>query len=181
VNRTVGSFAAKKKGSRGVMAEAKKQTKDAESDFGAAEAEAEAIRRSRLSGLLGFRLRRAETAMHRDFIQSLKSCDLTQKHFAGLLLIKENAGISQIELCSVLGTDPNTMIAFIDRLSDRGLVCRIRSASDRGKTELHPTDEGLLLLDQALALVAEHEARFRSRFTPGEMEQLMDFLDRLSA
>ncbi|MGZ3397780.1 MAG: MarR family winged helix-turn-helix transcriptional regulator [Caulobacteraceae bacterium] len=161
------------------MAEAKTRTKDVESDV--AGTEAEVIRRSRLSRLLGFRLRRAETAMHRDFIQSLKPCDLSQKHFAVLLLIQENAGISQIELCSALGADPNTMIAFIDRLSDRGLVCRIRSAVDRRKTELHPTDEGLQLLGQALALVAEHEARFRSRFTADEVEQLMDFLDRLSA
>jgi len=160
------------------MAEAGEQTKAAEADFETVDAEV--IRRSHLSGLLGFRLRRAETAMHRDFIQSLKPCDLTQKHFAVLLLIQENAGISQIELCAVLGTDPNTMIAFIDRLSDRGLVCRIRSAVDRRKFELHPTAAGLALLERAFALVAEHEARFRSRFTPSEMERLMDFLDRVS-
>ena len=142
--------------------------------------EAAVISRSRLSSLLGFRLRRAETVMHRDFILSLKPCDLTQKHFAVLLLIQENPGVSQIELCTVLGTDPNTMIGFIDRLSDRGLVCRIRSTADRRKTELHATDAGLDVLEEALALVAEHEARFRSRFSPAELDQLMDYLDRLS-
>jgi DNA-binding MarR family transcriptional regulator len=143
-------------------------------------AEAAIIKRSRLSNLLGFRLRRAETIMHRDFILSLKPCDLTQKHFSVLLLIQENPGISQVELCTVLGTDPNTMIAFIDRLSDRGLVCRIRSTVDRRKTELHVSDAGLKLLEQALALIAEHEARFRSRFEAPELERLMDYLDRLS-
>ena len=142
--------------------------------------EAAVISRSRLSSLLGFRLRRAETVMHRDFILSLKPCDLTQKHFSVLLLIQENPGISQIELCAVLGTDPNTMIGFIDRLSDRGLVCRIRSTVDRRKTELHVTGGGLEALEQALALVAEHEARFRSRFTEAELERLMNDLDRLS-
>ncbi|MGZ6013473.1 MAG: MarR family winged helix-turn-helix transcriptional regulator [Caulobacteraceae bacterium] len=161
------------------MGAADRKTKDADPEPGVAETAV--MRRSRLSSLLGFRVRRAETVMHRDFILSLKPCDLTQKHFSVLLLIRENPGISQIELCAVLGADPNTMIAFIDRLSDRGLVCRIRSAVDRRKTELHPTDEGLQLLGQALALVAEHEARFRSRFTADEVEQLMDFLDRLSA
>jgi DNA-binding MarR family transcriptional regulator len=160
------------------MGAADRKPKDVDPDIGVVEAAA--IRRSRLSGLLGFRLRRAETVMHRDFILSLKPCDLTQKHFSVLLLIQENPGISQIELCAVLGTDPNTMIAFIDRLSDRGLVCRIRSTVDRRKTELHVTDAGLEVLDKALALIAEHEARFRSRFSAAELERLMDYLDRLS-
>jgi len=118
--------------------------------------------------------------MHRDFIATLKPRDLTQKHFSVLLLIHENPGISQIELCSVLGTDPNTMIAFIGRLCDQGLVCRIRSTVDRRKSELQVTKRGLEVLDQALVLVAEHEERFRSRFTAEELGQLMNFLDRLS-
>jgi DNA-binding MarR family transcriptional regulator len=160
------------------MGAADRRAKDADADIGVMEAGA--IGRSRLSSLLGFRLRRAETVMHRDFILSLKPCDLSQKHFSVLLLIQENPGISQIELCAVLGTDPNSMIAFVDRLSERGLVCRIRSTVDRRKTELHVTDAGRAVLEEALALVAEHEARFRSRFTTAELERLMDDLDRLS-
>lgn len=160
------------------MVAADRKAKDVEPDIGMVEAAV--ISRSRLSSLLGFRLRRAETVMHRDFILSLKPCDLTQKHFSVLLLIQENPGISQIELCGVLGADPNTMIAFIDRLSDRGLVCRIRSTVDRRKTELHVTDAGLQVLEKALSLIAEHEARFRSRFTAAEQERLMAYLDRLS-
>ena len=119
--------------------------------------------------------------MHRDFIQALKPVDLTQKHFSVLLLIHENPGLSQIELCAVLGTDPNTMIAFIDRLSDRALICRIRSTADRRKTELHVTTAGMELLEEALRLIAEHEARFKSRFDDSELLQLMDYLDRISA
>jgi DNA-binding MarR family transcriptional regulator len=119
--------------------------------------------------------------MHRDFIQSLKPTDLTQKHLAVLLLVQENPSISQIQLCTILGTDPNTMMAFLDRLTDRGLVLRVRSRTDRRKMELHPSPEGLRLLDQALSLVEHHEQRFRSRFSPSELHQLMDFLGRLSA
>jgi DNA-binding MarR family transcriptional regulator len=161
------------------MAEAKGRTDVSETELGSVESET--IRRSHLTSLLGFRMRRAETTMHRDFIQSLKPCDLTQKHFSVLLLIHENPGISQIELCSVLGTDPNTMIAFIDRLSDRGLICRIRSTADRRKTALHVTTAGMELLEKALRLIAEHEHRFKSRFDETELQQLMDYLDRISA
>jgi hypothetical protein len=51
---------------------------------------------------------------------------------------------------------------------------------DRRKTELHVSAAGLEVLDMALALIAEHEARFRSRFKAAELERLMDYLDRLS-
>lgn len=144
-----------------------------------AERQTSAVDRSRLASLLGFRLRRAETAMHRDFIQSLKPVDLTQKHLAVLLLIQENPGISQIQLCTLLGTDPNTMMAFLDRLSDRGLVLRVRSRSDRRRMELHISGDGGKLLGDALMLVEDHEHRFRSRFSPSELALLMDFLGRL--
>lgn len=118
--------------------------------------------------------------MHRDFIQSLKPTDLTQKHLAVLLLIQENPGISQVQLCSILGTDPNTVLGFLDRLSERGLILRVRSRSDRRKMELHISGEGETLLGQALMLVEAHEERFKSRFTKAELAVLMDFLNRLS-
>jgi len=146
-----------------------------------AQREAGAIGRSRLSSLLGFHLRRAETAMHRDFIQSLKPADLTQKQLAVLLLIHENPGVSQIQLCAILGADPNTMMTFLDRLSERSLILRVRSRADRRKMELHISGEGLKVLEQALVLVDEHETRFRSRFAPSEIGLLMDFLSRLAA
>jgi DNA-binding MarR family transcriptional regulator len=161
------------------MAEAARRGEDLE--IAPAIGIAGALARSRLSSLLGFRLRQAETAMHRDFIRSLKQTDLTQKHLAVLLLVQENPHISQIQLCTVLGADPNTMMAFVDRLSERGLVDRVRSRADRRRMELQVSDDGRRLLDQALALVDEHESRFKARFSPQELEQLMDFLTRIAA
>ena len=40
-----------------------------------------------LDGLLGYRLRRAQGAMHRDFMAAVASLDLTQKQAATLWLI----------------------------------------------------------------------------------------------
>ena len=140
-----------------------------------------AIARSRLSSLLGFRLRRAENGMHRDFIGSLKPTELTQKQLAVLLLMQESPCVAQIDLCAMLGAGPNTMMACLDRLSDRALIRRVRSRADRRKMELHPTADGLRILEQALALAESHEERFKSRFSLSELEQLMDFLARMSS
>src|SRR5690349_4113626 len=48
-----------------------------------------------LDGLLGYLLRRAQGAMHRDFMASVASFELTQKQAATLWLIQANAGVSQ--------------------------------------------------------------------------------------
>ena len=49
-----------------------------------------------LDGLLGYRLRRAQGAMHRDFMAAVADLELTQKQAATLWLIQANPGVSQV-------------------------------------------------------------------------------------
>lgn len=132
-----------------------------------------------LTELLGFHLRMAHVALYRDFISSLKGLDLTQKQAAVLTLVGANAGCSQIALAGTLGTDRATMMAIVDRLQDRNLLYRTRSAVDRRRQELYLTGEGQVVLGQARALIAEHELRFAKRFTPQEFALLKDMLGRI--
>ena len=69
-----------------------------------------------LDGLLGYRLRRAQGAMHRDFMAAVASLDHTQKQAATLWLINSNAGVAQVSVAGALGMDRATMMAIIDRL-----------------------------------------------------------------
>ena len=80
-----------------------------------------------LDGLLGYQLRRAQGAMHRDFMAAVADFGLTQKQAAALWLIQANAGVSQAEVAAALGMDRATMMAVTDRLEDRGFVIRKRS------------------------------------------------------
>ena len=132
-----------------------------------------------LQDLLGFHIRFAHLAMYRDWAASLKACDLTQKQFAVLSLIRSNPGCSQIALGGALGTDRATMMAVIDRLEDRGLLIRQRSKVDRRRQELSLTTAGEALLVEAGALIARHESRFRSVFTPAELDTLTGWLRRI--
>ena len=88
-----------------------------------------------LDGLLGYRLRRAQGAMHRDFMAAVASLDLTQKQAATLWLIHSNAGVAQVSVAAALGMDRATMMAIVDRLEERGLVIRKRSSTDRRRQE----------------------------------------------
>lgn len=132
-----------------------------------------------LPDLLGFHLRLAHVAVYRDFSEALAELDLTQKQCATMQLVGANPGASQVDLAATLGTDRATMMAIIDRLQARGFVLRKRSIEDRRRQELHLTPEGVRVLAQAKDAIAEHEERFKSRFTARELATLVDALRRV--
>ncbi len=99
-----------------------------------------------LDGLLGYLLRRAQGAMHRDFMAAVASFELTQKQAATLWLIHANAGVSQAEVAAALGMDRATMMAVTDRLEDRDFVIRKRSSVDRRRQDLYLTPAGQAIL-----------------------------------
>ncbi len=133
-----------------------------------------------LEELLGFHVKQAQAAFHRDFLFTLRDLDLTQKQCAVMTLVSANPGCSQIALATTLGTDRATMMAIIDRLQNRGFLLRTPSRIDRRRQELYLTAEGVQVLDEARALIAGHEARIKALFTPKELGQLMTLLRRLS-
>ena len=132
-----------------------------------------------LDGLLGYRLRRAQGAMHRDFMAAVASLDLTQKQAATLWLINSNPGVAQVAVASALGMDRATMMAIVDRLEQRRLVIRKRSSTDRRRQELYLTPAGQNALRKAKARIAKHEERFKALFTAAELESLLSALQRL--
>jgi MarR family transcriptional regulator, organic hydroperoxide resistance regulator len=133
----------------------------------------------RLWGLLGFHLRLAQVTMQRGFTEALAGLDLTQKQCATLELIAANPGVSQVDIASRLRNDRATMMALIDRLEERGLVARRRSAADRRRQELTLTADGEALLGQAMQAVEAHERRFTARFSAAELETLVELLGRV--
>jgi len=131
-----------------------------------------------LDSLLGYTLRRAQGAMHRDFMTVVADFGLTQKQAAVLWLIQANGGVSQVEVAAALGMDRATMMALTDRLEDRGFVIRKRSSIDRRRQELYLTPSGQSTLRKCKARIAEHEEKFRSMFTASELAALIDALKK---
>jgi DNA-binding MarR family transcriptional regulator len=131
------------------------------------------------SGLLSYRLLRAQDAMHRDFMAAVASLDLTQKQAATLWLIDSNPGVAQISVATALGMDRATMVAVVDRLEQRNLVVRKRSTADRRRQELYLTPAGRSTLRKAKACIAKHENRFVALFTAAELESLLAALQKL--
>ncbi len=126
-----------------------------------------------LDELLGFHLRRAQAMIYRDFAASLSRLDLTQRQFAVLELIRANPGASQVDLATVLALDRPATMTVVDKLEQRGLVVRARSASDRRRQEIRLTQAGAALLEKAAKRVRQHDARFMARFSRAEARALI--------
>jgi DNA-binding MarR family transcriptional regulator len=134
-----------------------------------------------LDGLLGYRLRRAQGAMHRAYLAAVSGLNLTQKQTATLWLIGANPGLAQVSLAAALGMDRATMMAVTDRLEARSLVLRKRSTLDRRRQELYLTLAGEKILRKVKARVLEHEKRFTSLFERAELQALLSALEKFRA
>ncbi|MBT7976858.1 MAG: MarR family transcriptional regulator [Rhodospirillaceae bacterium] len=133
-----------------------------------------------LPGLIGYNLRRAQTAVFQDFSKSLKDCKITPGQFGVLVLIQANPGLNQTRLGNALGIDRSTVVAVIDRLEQRGLVERAPAPTDRRSYALGLSEQGVALLHRARGLVEAHERRISQDLDPAEQKLLNDLLSRLS-
>ncbi|MBC8241862.1 MAG: MarR family transcriptional regulator [Alphaproteobacteria bacterium] len=133
-----------------------------------------------LPGLIGYNLRRAQTAVFQNFSESLKDCNITPGQFGVLVLIQANSGLNQTRLGKALGIDRSTVVGVIDRLEKRGLVERAPVPADRRSYALCLSDQGVTLLQHARSLVEAHERRIAQDLNPAEQKQLKALLSRLS-
>lgn len=132
-----------------------------------------------LDQLLGYRLRRAQGAAHRDYIATLDDLKLTQRQVAVLWLVIGNPGVAQGAVGNALGMDKATLMVLVDRLEGRGLLQRRRSPVDARRRELHATPSGRRLMAQVRERIAEHEARMKRVFSAVELRTLEGMLQRL--
>jgi DNA-binding MarR family transcriptional regulator len=90
-------------------------------------------------------------------------------------------GRSQRELALAMGLPASRVVALVDRLEGRGWVERRTSPRDRRARALHLTGQGRAVLEQIMAVSAEHEAELTAPLTPAERTVLIGLLLRLAA
>ena len=132
-----------------------------------------------LDELIGYRLRRAQSAVHRDYNIMFDELKLTQKQTGVLWLVNVNPGIAQGTIGAALGMDRATMMVLVDRLEGRGLIRRMRSARDARQRELFATPAGERMMKKVQDLTVRHERRLKTLFTSSELRLFEDLLQRL--
>ncbi|HSD74673.1 MAG TPA: MarR family winged helix-turn-helix transcriptional regulator [Steroidobacteraceae bacterium] len=133
-----------------------------------------------LMGYVGYAVRRAQIAIFGDFLESLREVELRPAQFGVLVVIGDNPGMRQSEVCAGLGIQKANFVPLISELEARGLVVREPGATDRRSYALHLTAQGEALLRRARELHAKHEARLTDRIGRRGRAQLLVLLNRLA-
>lgn len=129
-----------------------------------------------LENLFGFHLRLAQVHLFAHFRDELRDFAMTPGQAGILLLIRDNAGISQSALARAVGVERATLGQTVEGLVRRGLVERRPKPDDRRAWALHLTGEGETFAARLLPAIEAHEAELLRAFTPEEAVRLRDLL-----
>jgi DNA-binding MarR family transcriptional regulator len=110
-----------------------------------------------LSQLLGYRIRRAQLWVFKDFSRQLSAFDISPAQFSVLSVIDANPGVNQLAIAQLLSIERAGLGRLVDHLESRGLVRRTASAVNRRYYVLYLTDAGTTLLGRIRPAVAESE------------------------
>jgi DNA-binding MarR family transcriptional regulator len=135
----------------------------------------------RLGDFLGFRLRRVQNQLSRDFAAATADHNLRSGLFSSLALIAANPGVSQNELSHEVGLDKSVTVTIVDDLEARGWASRKRSKSDRRRHALFATPAGEAELDALFAILEQTENEALHQLSPAELHLLSELLDRMYA
>ncbi|MFD8569087.1 MarR family winged helix-turn-helix transcriptional regulator [Streptomyces sp. NPDC059639] len=131
------------------------------------------------SARLGYLLKHAHARLAGDVAEALEPFGIDGHELAVLVVIAGDAPMSQAELAGRIGVDRSTMVTLVDRLEDVGLVERRRSAQDRRKNVIVPTDEGRDRMRRAEEARGRAEQAFLTPLGAGEAAVLRAALRRL--
>jgi DNA-binding MarR family transcriptional regulator len=142
---------------------------------------AKPLDRGLLPSLLGYMLRRTQSAVFDGFAATFAKAGeaLTPGEFGLLVLVDRNSGLSQMALARALGIDRSTLVPILDRLQGRGLLMRHRSPTDGRTHALALTPAGEKALARFARLVRLHEKRIASGLSSTEIRALIDLLEKV--
>ncbi len=137
--------------------------------------------RGLLPSLLGYQLRRTQSAVFGDFAATFAKAGeaLTPGEFGLLVLVERNAGLSQMALARALGIDRSTLVPILNRLQGRGLLVRRASPTDGRTHALALTPGGERALARFARLVKAHEKRIAGRLSESETRELIALLEKV--
>jgi DNA-binding MarR family transcriptional regulator len=133
-----------------------------------------------LSGYIGYWLRRAQVWAVSGFLETMKELDLRPTQFSVLIIISENPGIRQTEVCAALGLQKANFVPLLNELQRRGLAVRKAGVPDRRASALYLTPQGEALLERANELHGQWEAHITARLGARGQEQLRELLQKLT-
>ena len=138
------------------------------------------VRFGPLQDYIGYWLRRAQVWAVSGFLETMQDLELRPTQFSVLIVIHENPGIRQTEVCAALGLQKANFVPLLNELQRRGLAVRKLGVPDRRSSALYLTQQGEALLQRANELHAAWERHIAERLGPKGQEQLRNLLQKLT-
>ena len=105
-----------------------------------------------LDNQLCFALYSTSLLMTKVYKPMLQALGLTYPQYLAMMVLWEGDGITVGEISARLLTDPGSLTPLLKRLEAEGLLKRVRSSMDERVVQLHLTDKGRALREQAKAI-----------------------------
>ena len=134
---------------------------------------------SYLQTLLGYNARRAALTIIEAFLERMADFGLRPVDFSVMSVIHHNPGVTSRQLCAALNLLPPNLVGLVQSLEARGLIHRLPHPTDGRAMGLHPTLEGLALMQQAEQAATDLEIDKSARLTPQQRKTLLDLLQKI--
>jgi DNA-binding MarR family transcriptional regulator len=132
-----------------------------------------------LEDFIGFYLRRAYEKAFSDFSDILGNDSLRPGNFTLLVLIHENPGITQVEICRAAGRDKSGVTLSLRQMEDDELIERIRVEGDRRSYASYITPKGRELYARVLEKGEIHKKQLDDRIGADKKAEMIDLLKKL--
>ena len=132
-----------------------------------------------LQTLLGYNARRAALTIIEGFLERMADFGLRPVDFSVMSVIHHNPGVTSRQLCAALNLLPPNLVGLIQSLEARGLIHRLPHPTDGRAMGLHPTAEGIALMQQAEQAATDLEIEKSARLTASQRKMLLDLLQKI--
>lgn len=134
-----------------------------------------------LAEILGYRIVQAQIATHALFERAVgEPLDLRPVEYSLLLMLQANAHVTPTQLARALVLTAPKLTLLLDRLQERGLIERVKSATDGRSQHVLLTAAGADLARQGSDAAVLIEMSLEEVLTPGERVLLLELLQKVA-
>lgn len=130
---------------------------------------------------MGYRLKLLSQLMARNFQEQLEPLGLTPFHWVVLCCLWSEDGLATSAIGEKLKQVGGTLTGVLDRMEERGLICRQRDRQDRRMVRIWLTDTGKELETVLPPIALELSERVMTGFSSEEQQQFSQLIERAIA
>lgn len=132
----------------------------------------------RVEESVGYLVNRLAQTIGRELDRRMIDLGLTDAQWKPMFLLHQGECTTAADLSRIACHDTGSVTRLLDRLEDKGLVKRQRSAEDRRVVHLELTDEGKGIAAEVPKIIVDLANHVLAGFSPDEFEQFKTLLKR---